>query len=221
MTKLEQMQRIEACGIVAIIRANSASELIEVAAAIKAGGVDIIEVTMTTPNALQVISDVSSTYGDEVLVGVGSVLDAETARAAMLAGAEFVVSPVTKHDVIEICNRYSKVVMPGAFTPTEILTAWEGGADYVKVFPSSGVGPSYIKDIKAPMPHILLIPTGGVNVANAGEFIKAGASALGVGGALVNDKVISERCFDLLTETARKLVQAVQAAKGRNVQMSK
>lgn len=221
MTKLEQMQRIEACGIVAIIRANSASELIEVAAAIKAGGVDIIEVTMTTPNALRVISDVSSKFGDEVLVGVGSVLDAETARAAMLAGAEFVVSPVTKHDVIEICNRYSKVVMPGAFTPTEILTAWEGGADYVKVFPSSGVGPSYIKDIKAPMPHIPLIPTGGVNVANAGEFIKAGASALGVGGALVNDKVISEGRFDLLTETARKLVQAVQAAKGRNVQMSK
>ena len=116
MTKLEQMQRVESCGVVAIIRANSSSELIEVAAAIKAGGVDLIEVTMTTPNALNVISDVAARYGDEVLVGVGSVLDAETARAAMLAGAEFVVSPVTKPDVIEICNRYSKIVMPGAFT---------------------------------------------------------------------------------------------------------
>ena len=145
MTKLEQMQRIEACGIVAIIRANSANELIETAAAIHAGGVNVIEVTMTTPNALQVINDVSSAYGDAVLVGAGSVLDAETARAVMLAGAEFIVSPVTKPDVIEICNRYGKVVIPGAFTPTEILAAWEAGADYVKVFPSSGVGPCLYK----------------------------------------------------------------------------
>ena len=215
MTKLEQMQRIESCGVVAIIRANSSSELIEVAAAIKEGGVDLIEVTMTTPNALGVVSDVAARYGDEVLVGIGSVLDPETARAAMLAGAEFVVSPVTKPDVIEICNRYSKVVMPGAFTPTEILRAWEAGADYVKVFPSSGVGPGYIKDVKAPLPHIPLIPTGGINVSNAGEFIKAGAAALGVGGALVNSKVIAEGQFDLLTETARKLVEAVQVAKTR------
>jgi len=215
MTKLEQMQRIESCGVVAIIRANSSSELIEVAAAIKEGGVDLIEVTMTTPNALSVVSDVAARYGDEVLVGIGSVLDPETARAAMLAGAEFVVSPVTKPDVIEICNRYSKVVMPGAFTPTEILRAWEAGADYVKVFPSSGVGPGYIKDVKAPLPHIPLVPTGGINVSNAGEFIKAGAAALGVGGALVNSKVIAEGQFDLLTETARKLVEAVQVAKTR------
>ena len=215
MTKLEQIQRIESCGVVAIIRANSSSELIEVAAAIKEGGVDLIEVTMTTPNALSVVSDVAARYGDEVLVGIGSVLDPETARAAMLAGAEFVVSPVTKPDVIEICNRYSKVVMPGAFTPTEILRAWEAGADYVKVFPSSGVGPGYIKDVKAPLPHIPLVPTGGINVSNAGEFIKAGAAALGVGGALVNSKVIAEGQFDLLTETARKLVEAVQVAKTR------
>ena len=215
MTKLEQMQRIESCGVVAIIRANSSSELIEVAAAIKEGGVDLIEVTMTTPNALSVVSDVAARYGDEVLVGIGSVLDTETARAAMLAGAEFIVSPVTKPDVIEICNRYSKVVMPGAFTPTEILRAWEAGADYVKVFPSSGVGPGYIKDVKAPLPHIPLVPTGGINVSNAGEFIKAGAAALGVGGALVNSKVIAEGQFDLLTETARKLVEAVQVAKTR------
>ena len=213
MTKLEQMQRIESCGVVAIIRANSSAELIEVAAAIKEGGVDLIEVTMTTPNALNVISDVATQYSNQVLVGVGSVLDAETARAAMLAGAEFVVSPVTKPDVIEICNRYSKVVMPGAFTPTEILSAWEAGADYVKVFPSSGVGPNYIKDVKAPMPHIPLIPTGGVNVNNAGEFIKAGSAALGVGSTLVNNKVIAEGRFNLLTETARKLVEAVRGAK--------
>ena len=213
MTKLEQMQRIESSGVVAIIRANNSTELIDVAAAIKAGGVDVIEVTMTTPNALRVISDVADRFGDEVLVGVGSVLDAETARAAILAGAEFVVSPVTKADIIELCNRYSKVVMPGAFTPTEILKAWESGSDYVKVFPASNVGPAYIKDIRAPLPHIPLIPTGGVNAENAGEFIKAGAVALGVGGALVSNKLIAERAFDRLTQAARQLIEAVRAAK--------
>ena len=213
MTKLEQMRRIEACGIVAIIRANSANELIDAAAAIHEGGVSVIEVTMTTPNALQVISDVSSAYGDSVLVGAGSVLDAETARAVMLAGAEFIVSPVTKADVIDICNRYGKVVIPGAFTPTEILAAWEAGADYVKVFPSSGVGASYIKDVKAPLPHIPLVPTGGINAENAAEFIAAGATALGVGSSLVNNQLIESRQFDSLTERAKKLSAEVQRAR--------
>jgi 2-dehydro-3-deoxyphosphogluconate aldolase/(4S)-4-hydroxy-2-oxoglutarate aldolase len=213
MTKLEQMQRIEACGIVAIIRANSSNELIEAAAAIQTGGVDVIEITMTTPDALQVIGDVAARLGDAVLIGVGSVLDAETARAAMLAGAEFVVSPVTKPDVIEICNRYGKVVIPGAFTPTEILSAWETGADYVKVFPSSGVGFSYIKDIKAPLPQIPLIPTGGINADNAAEFIKAGAAALGVGSALVSSDLIESGDFAMLTERAKKLVNAVKSVR--------
>ncbi len=213
MTKLEQMQQIEACGIVAIIRANSADELIEAAAAIHAGGVDVIEVTMTTPNALQVINDVSSTYGDKVLVGAGSVLDAETARAVMLSGADFVVSPATKPDVIEICNRYGKVVIPGAFTPTEILMAWETGADYVKVFPSSGVGADYIKDVKAPLPQIPLVPTGGINAENAADFITAGATALGVGSALVNNQLIAAGEFETLTERAERLVKEVQRAR--------
>ena len=213
MLKQEQMERIEDCGVVAIIRANSSEELIDVAAAIKEGGVDIIEVTMTTPDALRVISEVSKKYGDEVLIGVGSVLDAETARAAILAGAEFVVSPVVKQDVIEISRRYSKVVMPGAFTPTEILTAWEMGADYVKVFPSSLGGASYIKAVKAPLPQITLVPTGGVEVDNAGEFIKAGSAALGVGSALVSSRIVAARKFDVLTETAQKLVQEVQKAR--------
>ena len=213
MTKLEQMQRIEECGIVAIIRANSSKELFDTAVAIKNGGVDVIEITMTTPNALQVISDVSNRLGDSVLIGVGSVLDAETARAAMLAGAEFVVSPVTKPDIIAICNRYGKVVIPGAFTPTEILCAWETGADYVKVFPSSGVGPSYIKDIKAPLPQIPLVPTGGVTAENASEFIKAGAAALGVGSALVSQDLIDAVDFATLTERAKILVNAVKSAR--------
>ena len=210
MTKLQQMQRIEASRIIAIIRANSTNELIEAAAAIHAGGVNVIEVTMTTPNALQVIREVSAAYGDTVLVGAGSVLDAETARAVMLAGAEFIVSPITKPDVIEICNRYSKVVIPGAFTPTEILAAWEAGADYVKVFPSSGVGAAYIKDVKAPLPHIPLVPTGGINAENAAEFMSAGATALGVGSALVNNKLIEAGEFAGLTERAQNLVAAVQ-----------
>ncbi len=213
MTKLEQMQRIEECGIVAIIRANSSKELFDTAVAIKNGGVDAIEITMTTPNALQVISDVSNRLGDSVLIGVGSVLDAETARAAMLAGAEFVVSPVTKPDIIAICNRYGKVIIPGAFTPTEILCAWETGADYVKVFPSSGVGPSYIKDIKAPLPQIPLVPTGGVTAENASEFIKAGAAALGVGSALVSQDLIDAVDFATLTERAKILVNAVKSAR--------
>ena len=213
MTKLEQMQRIEECGIVAIIRANSSNELFEAAAAIETGGVDVIEITMTTPNALQVISDVSKRLGNSVLIGVGSVLDAETARAAMLEGAEFVVSPVTKPDIIEICNRYGNVVIPGAFTPTEILNAWETGADYVKVFPSSGTGPSYIKDIKAPLPQIPLIPTGGINAANAHEFISAGATALGVGSALVSNQIIQAGNFNILTEKAKELVDIVRLAR--------
>ena len=219
MKKREHMQRIEACGVIAIIRTNNAAELIKVTDAIKTGGVDIIEITMTTPNAISIITGVAANYGGEILVGVGSVLDAETARAAMLAGAEFVVSPVTKPDIIKMCNRYGTVVMSGAFTPTEILKAWETGADYVKVFPSSGVGPGYIKDIKAPMPQIPLVPTGGVNLDNAGEFIRAGAAALGVGSALVNNKVVAEGKYNLLTSKARRLVEAVQTAKTESTNM--
>lgn len=213
MTKLEQMQRIETSGIVAIIRANSSNELIKTAEAIKNGGVDVIEITMTTPGALGVITEVSDHLGDEVLIGVGSVLDAETARVAMLAGAEFVVCPVTKNDVIDTCNRYGKVVIPGAFTPTEILYAWESGADYVKVFPSSGVGPSYIKDIKAPLPQIPLIPTGGISIENAADFIKAGSAALGVGSALVSNSIIESGDFKQLTQRAKELVSAVKSTR--------
>ena len=213
MTKLEQMQRIEACRIIAIIRANSAKELMKAAEAIHAGGVDVIEVTMTTPNALQVIRDVSAAHGDAILVGAGSVLDSETARAVMLAGAAFIVSPVTKPDVIDVCNRYGKVVIPGAFTPTEILAAWERGADYVKVFPSGGVGSAYIKDVKAPLPQIPLVPTGGINAENAAEFLAAGATALGVGSALVDNRLIEAGDFNVLTERAQKLVAEVQSAR--------
>ena len=210
MTKREQMNRIENSGIVAIIRTDDASDLTSVVDAIRAGGVDIIEVTMTTPGALDVISGVSKTYGNQVLIGAGSVLDTETARMAILSGAEFIVSPATKSSVIDLCNRYGKVVMPGAFTATEILTAWELGADYVKVFPADVSGASYIRSIKAPLPQVQIIPTGGISLDNAADFIAAGATALGVGSTLVNDKIISEKRFSELKETASQLVKVVK-----------
>lgn len=213
MTKKEQMNRIDKCGIIGIIRTDSSKELIHAAEAIKAGGVDVIEVTMTTPGALDVIRETAEKYGDEVLIGAGSVLDAETARMAMLSGAEFIVGPATNIEMIRICNRYGKVVVPGAFTPTEALYAWEQGADYVKIFPSGAIGPKLIKAIKAPLPQIPLMPTGGVNVDNAGDFIKAGAAALGVGSALADKKAIATKNFEVLTENARKLVAAVEKAR--------
>ena len=211
--KREQLDFILDSGVVAIVRASSSDELVDVAEAIKRGGVNVIEVTMTTPNALEVIREVSRKFAGEVLTGVGSVLDAETARAAILAGAEFIVAPTLSLETIALCNRYGKVIMPGALTPTEILTAWEAGADLVKVFPSSLGGPGYLKAVKAPLPQVQLVPVGGVSVENAGDFIKAGAAAVAIGSSLVNSKLIAAGKFDEMTEIARKLVNAVQAAR--------
>ncbi|HUG20180.1 MAG TPA: bifunctional 4-hydroxy-2-oxoglutarate aldolase/2-dehydro-3-deoxy-phosphogluconate aldolase, partial [Planctomycetaceae bacterium] len=158
----ELMQQVLDSGLVAIIRAPSGELLVDVAKALLDGGISIIEVTLTVPNALQIIADVNRELGDKIILGAGSVIDSETARAAMLAGAEFIVSPVVKPDVIACCKRYGKAVMPGAFTPTEILTAWELGADVVKVFPADVGGPAYLKAVKAPLPQVRLMPTGGV-----------------------------------------------------------
>ena len=211
--KREQLDFMLDSGVVAIVRANSSAELIDVADAIKRGGVNVIEITMTTPNALGAIGDVSRKFAGEVLTGVGSVLDAETARAAILAGAEFVVAPTLSTETVSLCNRYGKIVVPGALTPTEILAAWEAGADLVKVFPSNLGGPAYIKAVKAPLPQVQVVPVGGVNADNAGDFIKAGAAAVGVGGSLVNSKLIGAGKFDEMTETARKLIEAVRVAR--------
>jgi 2-dehydro-3-deoxyphosphogluconate aldolase/(4S)-4-hydroxy-2-oxoglutarate aldolase len=213
--KREQLDFMLDSGVIAIVRANSSAELMDVADAIKRGGVNVIEITMTTPNALEVISDVSRKFAGDVLAGAGSVLDAETARAAILAGAEFIVAPTLSLETIALCNRYGKVVVPGTLTPTEILTAWEAGADLVKVFPASLGGPSYIKAVKAPLPQVQLVPVGGVNVDNTGDFIEAGAAAVAVGGSLVNSKLIAEGKFDEMTETAQKLIDAVRAARGK------
>jgi 2-dehydro-3-deoxyphosphogluconate aldolase/(4S)-4-hydroxy-2-oxoglutarate aldolase len=213
-TRGEILERLVEAGIVAVIRAQSSDHLIAVADAIRAGGVDCIEVTMTTPNALQVISEVSEKFGADVLIGVGSVLDAETARAAVLAGAQFVVGPSFDPRVIEVSHRYDKPVVPGCFTPTEIVTAWSAGADLIKLFPATAVGPTYIKDIRGPLPQVRIVPTGGVHLDNAGDFIKAGAAALAVGSAMVDKQAVAEGRFEVVTATARKFVEAVNDARG-------
>ena len=211
--KDEQLAFMLESGVVAVLRAKDSTQLFEAAVALEAGGVRAIEVTMTTPNALAVIAEVCKKLGAKVLVGVGTVLDAETARQAILAGAEFVVGPTLNPAVITLCRRYSKIVVPGAFTPTEILTAWECGADLVKLFPATAVGPKYIKDIKGPLPQIPIVPTGGVDVNNAGEFIKAGAAAVAAGTSLVDSKALAARDFASITVMAQRFVAAVRHAR--------
>jgi len=201
-------------GVVPVIRASSSDDAMKIVEAIKEGGINTIEITMTVPNALGVMEAVAKKFKGDVLLGAGTVLDAETARASILAGAEFVVSPCLNEDLIRICKRYAKIVIPGAMTPTEILRAWEMGADIVKVFPAGNLGgPEYIRAIKAPLPQILLNPTGGVNLENAGDFIKAGASVISVGSALVDKKAVSEGRFEVLTEKARQFLEEVKKAR--------
>ena len=174
-----------------------------------------IEFTMTTPNALAIIESATREFGDDVLLGAGTVLDPETARAAILAGAQFIVAPTLNPKVMEVCHRYSKVVIPGAFTPTEILTAWEWGADFVKLFPAEFGGPEYLKAIRAPLPQVKLVPVGGVSLENTGDFIKAGAAAVAVGGNLVKKSAIAAKNFAELTDLARQFVEAVNRARAK------
>ncbi len=212
MSKTNNFKMIIETGVVGVIRTKSSQKLLRVAEAIREGGVKCIEVAMTTPNALEVIKEVAGNVED-VLIGAGTVLDAETARAAILAGAEYLVSPTTDLDMIKMCKRYDKVVAPGAFTPTEIMTAWQGGADIVKVFPAARLGPKFLSDVKAPLPQVKLMPTGGVSQENAAEFIRKGADVICVGSALIDKKAIAEGNFKVLTEKAKTLIQAVK--KGR------
>ncbi len=214
MSANESMERIFNTGVVAIMRANSPDQLLGAATAVLAGGVEVIEVTMTTPGALDVIQQATSQFGKEVLFGAGSVLDAETTRAAILAGAQFVVCPTFKNETVEMCKRYSIPVVPGAYTPTEILTAWEAGANAVKVFPASVSGPAYIKAIKGPLPQISLSAVGGVTVENTADFFRAGVDFVGVGGELVNQKLLDAANFAEITERARSF--RLQVEKGRS-----
>jgi 2-dehydro-3-deoxyphosphogluconate aldolase/(4S)-4-hydroxy-2-oxoglutarate aldolase len=215
MSRDADLKRVLDCGIVAVVRAPDPAGLVDVVRALADGGVTVAEVTFTVPGAADVIREARRQLGDRVLLGAGTVLDPETARTALLAGAEFVVSPTVNLDVIRLCRRYDKVVMPGAFTPTEILAAWEAGADVVKVFPADVLGPTFFKAMKGPLPQVRLMPTGGVDLLTAAEFLKAGAVCLGVGGQLVDPKAVAARQFDKITELARLYVQIVKDWKAK------
>ena len=214
MTKAEIVKQIEDVGLVPVVRASSADEAMQVIEAIRAGGVNILEITMTVPGAIKVIEKVADKYGSDVLVGAGTVLDPETARACMLAGAQFIVSPALNLDTIAMCHRYSVPVMPGVLTPTEVITAWSAGADFCKVFPCGSVGgASYVKNLKGPFPQIKIIPTGGVSLKTAADFIKAGASALGVGTDLVDVNALREGNPHVITERAKQFLEIVREAR--------
>lgn len=210
----QQLAQVLDVGLVAIVRSSSPDSLVSVIGALADGGVTVVEVTLTVPNALEVIRAAAAQLKDRVLLGAGTVLDTETARMAILAGAEFIVSPTVDLDVIRLCRRYDKLVMPGAFTPTEILTAWEAGADIVKVFPANVLGPTYFQAVRAPLPQVRLMPTGGVDLNNAGEYLRAGACCLGVGSQMVDPKAIAQKDFDFLRGLAWQYTQAVQMVRG-------
>lgn len=208
------LNQIQESGIVAVIRGANKDNIIQIAKALSAGGVKALELTVETPKILSLVEMVADELKEDVIVGVGTVLDPETARAAIMSGAKFVFSPVVNIETIKMTKRYGVLSVPGAFTPSEILTAYENGADIIKVFPANIVGPGYFKDVHGPLPHIPLMPTGGINVSNVGSYIKAGAVAAGVGSTLVNTKeVIDEAYLTKLTEVASQFVREVKAAR--------
>ena len=214
MTSKEILAFITEVGIVPVVRTSSAEGAIHAVEAIYAGGVRAAEITMTVPGAIHALEKVADRFGGKIVLGAGTVLDPETARACMLAGAEFFVTPSLRLSTIEMAKRYSKVICPGALTPTEVLTAWEAGADVVKIFPCGNVGgPKYIKALKGPFPQIEMIPTGGVNLETAGEFLKAGACAVAVGGELVDARSIQEGRFDIIEDRARQYLAAIAKAR--------
>jgi 2-dehydro-3-deoxyphosphogluconate aldolase/(4S)-4-hydroxy-2-oxoglutarate aldolase len=204
-------ERLQSLGLIPVLRAKSSAEAHALVEAMFLGGVTVIEVTMTVPGAIGVIRSLREKYGDRLLLGAGTVLDAQQCAAAIEAGAEFVVSPSLHREVISRTKELGKVSIPGALTPTEVVTAWNAGADYVKIFPCSAVGgPSYLKALKAPLPHIPLIPTGGVTLETATQYLKAGATALGVGSDLVNAAVLAQRKPELITETAKRYLEIIR-----------
>ncbi|MEJ5200460.1 MAG: bifunctional 4-hydroxy-2-oxoglutarate aldolase/2-dehydro-3-deoxy-phosphogluconate aldolase [Anaerolineae bacterium] len=213
MNKAQKIQLIRDTGVIAIMRAQSSDQLIAAADAIRQGGVRAIEVTMTTPGALRVIEQATGRYGDDVLFGAGTVLDAETARAAILAGAGFVVAPTLSFAVIELCRRYNVPVIPGCYTPTEMLAAWEAGADFIKLFPAEVGGPPLVKAILAPLPQLQIVPVGGVDLNTTADFIRNGAAAVGVGSSLINQKLLDAGDMAELTRRAAAFIAEVK--KGR------
>lgn len=216
MEKREILNRMIAEGFIPLIRAAAPSDALDIAEAVRVGGASFLEVTMTVPAALDVVKELAVKYKDEFIIGAGTVLDPETARAALLAGAQFIVGPTLNFDLISLAHRYSAVVIPGAMTPTEILAAWNAGADLVKVFPATSLGgPDYIKAVLAPLPQVLLMPSGGVNLGNAGAFIRAGAALVAVGGELVDKAAVRARAFHIITENTRAFIKAIQEARAQ------
>jgi 2-dehydro-3-deoxyphosphogluconate aldolase/(4S)-4-hydroxy-2-oxoglutarate aldolase len=212
---MSDLQRVLDGGIVAIIRATSGEQLVNVARALHEGGIDVIEVTFTVPNVLEILAAVRKDLGQKILLGAGTVLDPETCRAALLAGAEFIVSPSLNLDVIKLCKRYGKLVMPGAFTPTEIVTAWEAGADIVKLFPADCVGPNYLKALRGPLPQVRMLPTGGVDLKTLPDFFKAGACAVGLGGQLVEKSAVESGNMARIRDLAAQYVTLVQQTRSQ------
>src|ERR687884_628295 len=215
MSRESDLRRVLDCGIVAVVRSPDSQQLVEAARALADGGVTVVEITMSVPGALEVLRAVRQALGDRLLLGAGTILDPETARAALLAGAEYIVAPTLNLDVIRLCQRYDKPVMPGAFTPTEVLTAWEAGADIVKVFPADVVGPAFFKALRGPLPQVRLMPTGGVDLTTAADFLRAGACCLGVGGQLVEPRAVAEGNFDRIRDLARQYVAIVKQTRGQ------
>jgi 2-dehydro-3-deoxyphosphogluconate aldolase/(4S)-4-hydroxy-2-oxoglutarate aldolase len=209
MTRDEVLKFILEAKVIAVIRMSDTDKLFKVTEAIRLGGVKAIEITMTVPDALDVIRTMAQKKAPDVLIGAGTVLNAETAVAAVRAGADFLVSPITNFDMIKACRKLDKFVAPGALTPTEIVAAWESGADVVKVFPATSVGPKYFKDLKGPLPQIRLMPTGGVSIENAKDFLDSGACCVAIGTALLDKKAIAENNWSVLTQKARQLVESL------------
>ena len=200
-------------GVVAVIRVDDPTDLLEVTSALSKGGVRMVEITMTVPGALEIVASVSRQLGDEIFIGVGTVLDATTARLAILAGASFIVGPCFDRETVEMCKLYDTAVMPGCITPTEVVTAWKAGADVIKIFPGRVGTPAYFQDLRGPLPHIRMMPTGNVDLKTAPEYIKAGAVAVGVGKALVDLAALKTRQFSAITERARTFIQIVADAR--------
>ena len=215
MDRNETIGHLENIGVIAVVRIDNDNNVQSIIDALCAGGVNAIEITMTTPNAVSIIDNLTSQCNDEILVGAGSVLNPETAQEVILAGAKFIVSPILKIETIQMAHRYDTVVIPGALTPTEILYAWENDADIVKIFPATAFGPQFIKDIHAPLPHVKLTPTGGVTLENTAAFIKSGACCVGGGSALVSRELINNSDLNGVTKRAVAFRAAVE--EGRNV----
>lgn len=214
MTREENYRRIVEVGIVPVVRASSPKQAVQAAEAVFAGGIPIVEVTMTVPGAIEVIAQLARNMAPDVLIGAGTVLDAESAQRCLAAGAEFLVSPGFDRATVELAKKHGILVMAGALTPTEVITAWKAGSDFVKIFPCGAVGGAkYIKALKAPLPQIPMVPTGGVNLDTAADFIRAGAEALGIGGELVSAVALASGHLYEITEAARKYVAIVREAR--------